>query len=254
MRLSAASRAVSIRIGTLEVPRNDLAKSKPFSPGIITSRMSRSKLKPLSLARASAAVSPVRKRDSRSRMRRSSSTTSKCGASSESVAGELINSSLATLSPWFGGALSARDQTQHVLAIISVDHGGEKAPCRLVRVGPEFGESAGDALRLQAGELERQRFAFWRDVQEALTPVLRAFLLNHVALIDQLLEHAAERLFGDVEDFQQVSDLHAGIAVDEMQHTVMGAAEGELAQHLVRIADEIAVSEEQQLDDVPGRL
>ena len=59
MRLSAASRAVSIRIGTLDVPRSDLAKSKPFSPGIITSRMSRSKLSPLSLARASAAVSAV---------------------------------------------------------------------------------------------------------------------------------------------------------------------------------------------------
>jgi len=53
MRLSAASRAVSIRIGTLDVPRSDFAKSKPFSPGIITSRMSRSKLRPLSLARAS---------------------------------------------------------------------------------------------------------------------------------------------------------------------------------------------------------
>ena len=59
MRLSAASRAVSIRIGTLDEPRSDLAKSKPDSPGIITSRMSRSKLRPLSLARASAAVSAV---------------------------------------------------------------------------------------------------------------------------------------------------------------------------------------------------
>ncbi len=49
MRLSAASRAVSIRIGTLDEPRSDLAKSKPFSPGIITSRMSRSKLKPVEL-------------------------------------------------------------------------------------------------------------------------------------------------------------------------------------------------------------
>ena len=83
---------------------------------------------------------------------------------------------------------------------------------------------------------------------------LRAFLLHHIALVDQLLEHAAERLLGDVEDLEQVGDLHAGIAVDEMQHPVMGAAEAELGQHLVRVADEIAIGEKQQLDDVPDRL
>ena len=42
-----------------------------------------------------------------------------------------------------------------------------------------------------------------------------------------------------------------GIAVDEMQHPVMGAPEAELGQHLVRLAHEIAVGKEQQLDQVP---
>ena len=59
MRLSAASRAVSIRIGTAEVWRMSRANSKPVSPGIITSRMSRSKLRLASLARAIAALSAV---------------------------------------------------------------------------------------------------------------------------------------------------------------------------------------------------
>src|SRR5665811_2594057 len=86
--------------------------------------------------------------------------------------------------------------------------------------GTELGEGAVDALRLQAGELERQGLALRRHIQETLPPVLRAFFLHYEALIDQLLEHAAERLFGDVEDLQQVGDLHAGIAVDEMQHPV----------------------------------
>ena len=39
MRLSASSRAVSIRIGTVERLRMARASSKPFSPGIITSRI-----------------------------------------------------------------------------------------------------------------------------------------------------------------------------------------------------------------------
>src|ERR1700690_3338130 len=187
-------------------------------------------------------------------MRRSSSTTSKCGASSESVAGSTICSSLATSTPRLGGALGARNQTQHALAVVGVDHGGEETPRRLMRVWAELGEGAIDALSLQTGELERQGLALRRHIQETLPPVLRAFLLHHEALIDQLLEHAAERLFGDVEDIQEVGDLHAGIAVDEMQHPVMGAPETELGEHLVRIADEIAIGEEQQLDDVPDRL
>src|SRR6202012_1130940 len=120
-----------------------------------------------------------------------------------------------------------------------------KAPRRLMRVGTEFGESAVDAQRLQAGQLERQRLALWRYIQKPLAAVLSPFFLQHVTLIDQLLEHAAERLLGDVEDLQQVGNFHTGIAIDEMQHAMVGAAKGELAQHLVRIADEITISEKQ---------
>ena len=70
----------------------------------------------------------------------------------------------------------------------------------------------------------------------------------------QLLEHASERLFGDLQNHQQVCNLDAGIAVDEVQHPVVRAAEAEFGQHMVGIADEIAVSEEQELDNVPDRL
>ena len=83
---------------------------------------------------------------------------------------------------------------------------------------------------------------------------MRALLLHDVALVDQLLEHAAERLLGDLQDIEQLGDLHARIAVDEMQHAVVRAAEAELGQHLVGIADEVAIGEEQELDEVPARL
>ena len=39
-----------------------------------------------------------------------------------------------------------------------------------------------------------------------------------------------------------------------MQHPVMRAPETELGQHVVGIADEVAIGEEQELDDVPGGL
>ena len=44
-----------------------------------------------------------------------------------------------------------------------------------------------------------------------------------------------------------------GLAVDEMQHPVMGAAEAVVGEDPVGIADEIAIGEEQQFDQVVGR-
>ena len=107
---------------------------------------------------------------------------------------------------------------------------------------------------MQAGELGRQRFAFGGREQQPLPAVVGALALHDVALIEQLLEHPPERLLGDLQDVEQVGNLDAGIAVDEMQHPVMGAAEAELFEHVVGIAHEVAVGEEQELDHVPDRL
>ena len=59
MRLSASARAVSMMIGTFDDWRIERARSKPLSPGIITSRIKRSKCSPDSFARASAALIAV---------------------------------------------------------------------------------------------------------------------------------------------------------------------------------------------------
>jgi len=119
---------------------------------------------------------------------------------------------------------------------------------------PDLGHRAGDPGGLQPGELERQRLALWRDEQESLAAVVGALALHHVPLVDQLLEHAPERLFGDLQNHQQVRNLDAGIAVDEVEHPMMGAAEAEFSEHVVGVTDKVAVSEEQEFDNVPDRL
>src|SRR5262245_44471722 len=189
-------------------------------------------------------------------MRRSSSTTSRWGASSGSAVDTVVMaripaSALASSAP---RPVGSRYEPQHGVAMVGVDHGGEEAAGRLVRVRPELGERMRDARSLQPGELHGERLALRRDIEQALAPVVRALLLHHVALVDELLEHAAERLLGDLEDVEQLRNLHAGIAVDEMQHPVMSAPEIEFRQHVVGIADEVAIGEEQELDDVPDRL
>jgi hypothetical protein len=138
-------------------------------------------------------------------------------------------------------------------SVFGVDHRHEETAGSVARAGIEFAERACDPLRLQPGEFHGQRFAFGRGIKKALAAVVGAFLLHHISLVDELLEHAPERLLGDIQDVQKVRDLHARIAVDEMQHAVVRAPETELGEHMIGIADEVAIGEEQQLDDVPGR-
>src|SRR6266545_3691666 len=153
-------------------------------------------------------------------MRRSSSTIRRWGASSESAAGRAV------IVAWPSPARAARP----------------------------LGERVGDAGGLQVRQPQRKLGPFGRDIEQPLAAVELAFLLLDIAEIDQLLEHPAKRLLGDLENVQELGNLHARIAIDEMQYPVMGAAEAEFHQDVVGIADEIAIGEKQQLDDVPDRL
>ena len=74
------------------------------------------------------------------------------------------------------------------------------------------------------------------------------------ALLDQLLEDPVEALLGDAQDVEELRDGQAGLPVDEMQDPVMRAAEAVIAEDPVGIADEVAIGEEEQLDQVVGRL
>ena len=102
--------------------------------------------------------------------------------------------------------------------------------------------------------LRHQRLALGGGEKKALPAVVVAGLLHDVAFVEQLLEHPAQRLLGDAQHVEQIGDLQAGIAVDEMHDAVMRAAEPERLQLMVGVADEIAVGEEQQLDDIPAQF
>ncbi len=71
-----------------------------------------------------------------------------------------------------------------------------------------------------------------------------------MAGIDQLLENARQALFGNAQHFQKLGHRHAGLAIDEIKHTVMGAAKSDLLEDQVRVGGEIAIREEQQFNDV----
>jgi hypothetical protein len=78
--------------------------------------------------------------------------------------------------------------------------------------------------------------------------------LQHIVLVHELLQHAAQRLFGDFENIEKVGHFHSGMAGDEMQDAVVRAPEAEFGERLIGIADEVAIGEEQKLDQVPYRL
>ena len=156
--------------------------------------------------------------------------------------------------PGFRRAISPRNQAEHAITVVEIDHRGKKPASSLVRVGTELAKCAADSLRLQSCKLESQSLAFRRRIQQTLSAVFRALLLRNVSLVDQLLEHATERLFCDVEDLKQVGNFDARVAVDEMEHPMVRATEAQLKEHLIRITDEIAVGKKQKFDDVPYGL
>ena len=95
-----------------------------------------------------------------------------------------------------------------------------------------------------------QSGSFGRGEQEALAAIAVAFLLLDVAGLDQRLENPRQALLGDLQDIQEHGDRHAGAAIDEMQNAVVRAAEAEIGQNGVRLADKVAVGEEQLLDNL----
>src|ERR1700676_5223543 len=115
-----------------------------------------------------------------------------------------------------------------MIAVRSIDHAGEKAPRRLAGAGTELRQYARDARGLQSGKLHRQPLARRADVKQPLAAIVGALFLHDITIVDELLEHAAERLLGDLQDVEQFGDFHAGIAVDEMQHAMVRPAKAEL--------------------------
>ena len=241
------------------------AKSNPLSPGIITSRMRRSNFKPGKLgARVGCRI---RSRDAvafaeqEARQQRANAAVVIDDEKVRRVVGRILRQRRvcvrhhgASSRSRARGAVGMRDQAQHAVAVLGIDHAGEKPLRRLARAGPELVEHAGDPRGLQAGKLHRQRLTCRADIEQPLAAVVGAFFLDHIAFIDELFEDAAERLFGDPQNVEQVGNLHAGIAVDEMQHAVVRAAETELGQNFVGVADKIAVGEEQKFDQIEIRL
>ena len=63
-----------------------------------------------------------------------------------------------------------------------------------------------------------------------------------------MFEDAGQALLGDLEDIEEIGNPEAGIAVNEVQHAVMRAAEAEVVEQGVRLAGKVAIREEQQLD------
>ena len=187
-------------------------------------------------------------------MRRSSSTTSRCGASSAGCG----RGPRPSFPRWVRTAAVALALPRarisfctlsRIVASIIATRNRRAASCAF---GSDLAERAAIRSVCRPASFVDQCLALRRDEKQALAAVVLARLLHDIALVDQLLEHPAERLLGDLQHLQQIGDLHARMAVDEMQHPVVRPAEAELRQHIVGIADEIAVGEEQQLDDIPA--
>jgi hypothetical protein len=106
--------------------------------------------------------------------------------------------------------------------------------------------STASALAIRQIALEFR--AFGREPQQAFAAVARAALLLDIALLDQVLQHTADRLLGYLQDRQEVTDGLTGMAPDEIEGAMMGAAELVMPELLVGFEGKVAIGIEHQLD------
>src|SRR5690606_38816493 len=246
MRLSVSDRAVSIRMGMSRSSRSETVSATPSSPGIITSRISMSKSRPRSLRRASPALQatvtrkPLELRNclSNSRIRVSSSTTSRCGASSD---GATYSSVIQSISP---GEAPSTGKAVDLRAAVGIHHCLEKLLDDLSLRFARLLQCLADAAGLWRSERKQEFSASCRRVELPLTPVCRPRQLHDISGIDQLLQDTCETLLGDSEHIQQFCDGQSREPVDEMQHPMVCTAKAVSAQEPVRIGSEISISEE----------
>src|SRR6185437_2330348 len=129
----------------------------------------------------------------------------------------------------------------------------EELPDDLEAIGLDATQRAVKSFGLQPCKLCHQRLTLGGGEKKALAAIVVARLLHDISLVEQLLEDASERLLGDPQHVEEIGDLQAGVAVDKMQHAVMGAAKTECFQFVVGIADEVAIGKKQKLDEVPAQ-
>src|SRR5262249_34679935 len=102
------------------------------------------------------------------------------------------------------------------------------------------------ADELRCGESLEQSAAGSGRIEQALAPIGASSPLHDIALVDELFQHAAKALLGDLQDVEQIGDPQARMSGDEVQYAMMGAAEAEVPQNRVGVAGEVAIGEEQQ--------
>ena len=137
------------------------------------------------------------------------------------------------------------DRFQHLVGIVAVDHRTQELADGVGAFRSDIAQRPVQPVGLQARQLGDQRLTLGGGEKQALPPVIVAGSLHDIPFIEQLLEHPAQRLLGDIENIEQVRHLHAGVARYEMHHAVMGAAEAEFRQRVVGIAHKVAIGEEQ---------
>lgn len=97
-----------------------------------------------------------------------------------------------------------------------------------------------------------ERFTSGRQPQQPLPAIARANGLGDQSTLLKFAEYSAQRLFGDRQQQQQITDGQAGTPRDEVERAVMGAAETVRGKADIGSFDHISVTEIEQLDSAPN--
>ena len=87
-------------------------------------------------------------------------------------------------------------------------------------------------------------------VKVALPSIGSACARLDEAFFDELLQDPIQALLGDPQDVEQFGNGESGLAIDEMQHPMVSASKIVVAKDAVGVAHEVAIGEEEQLNEI----
>jgi hypothetical protein len=99
-----------------------------------------------------------------------------------------------------------------------------------------------DPCPLRLRQLSLEIPPLWRQFEETLPPIVQTLLLQDELLPNQLAENAAQALFGDPQDCEQLADGDPRVASDKMDDAVMGAAKTVSRQDRVGLRGKITIT------------
>ena len=138
--------------------------------------------------------------------------------------------------------------------LLRIDHRFKKGLRRWETPIAQLFQRQSEPPRLNEGESQRQPLAVRRRVELPAATIEGAGSNLDEVLVDEFSQHAVQALLGDPQYLQKLGDRQPRPPADKIEDAMMGAPKSISFEQPIGVADEIAIGEKEQFDQIIHRL